>query len=210
MVLPWILAGLVGVVILALLLHLGGALLRSLQRAVVALLVASVVLVLGLAAWAQARATRQAAVAATVAARGQTTATVGLTLLALLLGIAVLVAGGVIAYLMLRLRRLEYTVRQGEESWRGNPWGDEAPSGISAWPDSPRLTQTAQTNGLLRDLIQLETLRLLQGYELTLAHNRPTDAFPPASFSDDLPLARQGASEETAGADDDFPWDTWV
>jgi hypothetical protein len=210
MVLPWILAGLVGVVILALLLHLGGALLRSLQRAVVALLVASVVLVLGLAAWAQARATRQAAVAATVAARGQTTATVGLTLLALLLGIAVLVAGGVIAYLMLRLRRLEYTVRQGEESWRGNPWVDEVPSGISAWPDSPRLTQTAQTNGLLRDLIQLETLRLLQGYELTLAHNRPTDAFPPASFSDDLPLARQGASEETAGADDDFPWDTWV
>jgi hypothetical protein len=210
MVLPGILAGLVGVVILALLLHLGGALLRSLQGAVVALLVASVVLVLGLAAWAQASATRQAAVAATVAARGQTTATVGLTLLALLLGIAVLVAGGVIAYLMLRLWRLEYTVHQGEESWRSNPWVNETPSGISAWPDSPRLIQSAQTNGLLRDLIQLETLRLLQGYELTLAHNRPTHAFPPASFEDDLPLVHQDSAEETAGADDDFPWDTWV
>jgi hypothetical protein len=212
MVLPWILAGLVSGVTLVLLLYLGGALLRSLQGVAVALLAASVVLVLGLAAWAQARAARQAAVAATVAARGQTTATVGLTLLALLLGLVVLVAGGVIAYLMIRLRRLERATHP-EENWRNNPEVTATYSDAPAWPNSARLPHS-QTDGLLRDLIQLETLRLLQGYELTLAHNRPTSAFPPASpysvSDDDFPLASQETAEEAAIADDDFPWDTWV
>jgi hypothetical protein len=167
-------------------------------------LAASVVLVLGLATWAQARATHQATVAATVAARGQTTATVGLTLLALLLGLGVLVTGGVIAYLVLRLRRLERYMRQREESWRGGPEVDWTYPGAPVWPDSARLTQDVQTHGLLRDLIQLETLRLLQGYELTPAHNRPTSAFPPASS--------ELATEHHEGIEDNdaFPWDTWV
>ena len=233
MVLPWILAGLVGGVTLVLLLYLGGALLRSLRGIAVALLAASIVLVLALAAWAQARAAHQAAVAATVAVRGQTTATVGLTLLALLLGLVVLVAGGVIAYLMMRLRRLERATRptwlaRPEESWWDDPEVTETYSGAPVWPNSARLTQAsyswhnAQINDgcdgcrLLQDLIQLETLRLLQGYELTLAHNRPTSAFPPASLhlgsvsDDDFPLASRETKEEPVIVDDDFPWDTWV
>ncbi len=221
MVLPWILAGLVGGVTLVLLLYLGGALWRSLRRMAVALLAASLVLVLGVAVWAQARASHQAAVAATVAARGQTTATLGLTLLALLLGIVVLVAGGVIAYLLIRLRRLERTIGYDEGRWRGGSEVDMTYADAPAWPNSARFTHAsygwrdAQTSGLLQDLIQLETLRLLQGYELTPAHNRPTSTFPPAphdNFPPDgfYPPASQDTPEEEAVADDDFPWDTWI
>ncbi len=58
---------------------------------------------LSLQAWASAQAAR----AAEIAAAGQTVATTGVTILALSLLLVVLLAGGVIGYLVWRLRRLE-------------------------------------------------------------------------------------------------------
>ncbi|MBN1954999.1 MAG: hypothetical protein JW900_08115 [Anaerolineae bacterium] len=114
------------------------------------LLVASGIGVAGIVGWAllaQARATQQVAETATVTSKGQAAAGIGVTVLAVLLAIVVAGAGGVVGYLLLRLRWAERRAGQ----WAPGPnarWGQMAqpgtyPQALPPYPVGNRHLETS-------------------------------------------------------------------
>lgn len=125
---PEIILGIGGVLLLALVII-------KLGRKIATFLLAAggivAVLVVVFAILDQAKATRQAAEAATVASTGQATASVGVTVLATLLVVVVIISGLALAYLTWRLRRAQRRAAQQPMRWRSGP--------NARWSREPRM-----------------------------------------------------------------------
>ncbi len=123
---------------------------RALLHGAALLLGLAAVLALAWAWGAQANATQQVAAAATVSAAGQTANSIAVSILATVLGVALLAGAGLSGYLWLRLRRAEQRA-SNPGRWRPGPnaqWG-------RADTLSPTVDPVAQ-------LVQLEVLRTLR------------------------------------------------
>ena len=97
----------------------------------------------------QARASRQAAKAASIAAAGQAVESVAVTLLATLLVIVVILAAAAVVYLLFRIKRAE--------SGRGRKW---LPGPNARWQQVE--TGSASQAAALNQLIMMEVLRTLR------------------------------------------------
>lgn len=109
------------------------------------------VLLLIWALGAQASATRQVATAATVSAAGQTAGSITATVLATLLILVLLAAGGAVLYLWVRLRRIEGAA--AVKRWTPGPnahWGRTDAPTTAPWEQG------------LNALVQLELLHMLR------------------------------------------------
>lgn len=123
------------------------------------LLSLGLLVVIVLLAWAlgeQASATRQIATAATVSAAGQTAGSVTATVLATLLAVVLLGAGGVVVYLLLRLKLVER--RLSENAPRVGRW---LPGPNARWEQGEQ-QGGALTGDPLAQLVQLEIMRHLR------------------------------------------------
>ncbi len=171
----WLVYGVAALAVLILVVKFG----KMLVVGVLIIGVVGAIVLLAATTRQQAVATQQVATAATLASAGQTTASVGVSILAVLLVLVLLGAGSVILFQRARLRR--YAAEP--DGWREYPpararsrGGNWLPGPNAYWQRS--LPEGGGDQGLgqaMQELVQLELLRTLR--DMRGGHTPPQPAY---------------------------------